>query len=107
MFVDALNYRKTPEAMELANAMRTRRLGLNLSQNDLSKTSGIPLATLKKFEQTGQVSLATFLSLCNALNVGHRLSNLIPPVPPSSLDEVDGKVPRRTRKRASPRRKQV
>jgi len=106
MFVDVLNDDKTPKAMELAGAVRTRRLGLNLSQDDLAKASGVPLATLKKFERTGQISLTSFLSLCDALDVGHRLNDIVPPAPPSSLDEVDGKAPRRTRKRASPRRGQ-
>ena len=107
MFVDVLRAKKIPEATELASAARTRRLGLNLSQDDLARASGVPLATLKKFERSGQISLTSFLSLCDALVVGHRLEDLIPPAPPSSLDKVDGKAPRRTRKRASPRRRQA
>lgn len=107
MFVDALSDRKTPEPMDLADAVRVRRLGLNMSQGDLAKASGVPLATLKKFEQTGKISLASFLSLCEALEVGHRINGIVPPAPPSSLDEVEGKAPRRARKRASPRRRRV
>jgi len=107
MFVDVLSDTKTPEATDLAGAVRSRRLGLNLSQDDLAKASGVPLATLKKFEQTGQISLTSFLSLCDALGVGPKLNGIVPPAPPSSLDEAEGNAPRRTRKRASPRRGQA
>lgn len=103
MSIDVLSGSSTPEVTDLSKALRTRRLGLNLSQDDLAKASGIPLPTLKKFERSGQISLTSFLALCDAIGVGHRLNNVIPPAPPSSLDEVDGRAPRRTRKRASPR----
>ncbi|GHE02624.1 hypothetical protein GCM10008024_22910 [Allgaiera indica] len=86
--------------------MRNRRLGLNLSQEDLAKASGVPLSTLKKFERTGQISLASFLAICDAIAVGHRLNDVIPPAPPSTLDEVEGRTPRKVRKRASPRGRQ-
>jgi len=103
MFVDVLKRGETPGAADLSEAVRNRRLGLNLSQEDLAKASGVPLSTLKKFERTGQISLASFLALCDAIAVGHRLNDVIPPAPPSTLDEVEGRTPRKARKRASPR----
>lgn len=103
MFIDVLNVPKTPKAADMAAALRGRRLGFNMSQENLSKASGVPLATLKKFERTGQISLTSFLALCDTLEVDLDLDELIPPAPPASLDEVDGPAPRRTRKRASPR----
>lgn len=47
----------------LAANMRERRLALNLTQAGLSERSGVALATLRKFEQSGSVSLDNLLKL--------------------------------------------
>ena len=47
----------------LAANMRERRLALNLTQAGLSQRSGVALATLRKFEQSGSVSLDNLLKL--------------------------------------------
>ncbi len=47
----------------LASRARDLRLELNLSQQTLSKKSGVSYGTLKKFEQTGQISLESLLKL--------------------------------------------
>jgi len=94
---------KRPSAEGLAQNARARRLGLDMSQEDLSKISDVPLATLKRFEKTGKVSLPSFVAICTALGVAEELHDLIPPAPPKTLDEVDGRKPVRPRKRASGR----
>lgn len=43
--------------------VRERRLNLNLTQEGLSERSGVPLSTLRKFEQQGMISLESFLKL--------------------------------------------
>ena len=45
-----------------ANA-RARRLQMELTQEGLANRSGVPLATLRRFERTGEISLASFLKL--------------------------------------------
>lgn len=47
----------------LAQNMRERRASFGLTQADLSKQSGVALATLRKFEQTGKVSLESLLKI--------------------------------------------
>ncbi|MGR3631966.1 MAG: helix-turn-helix domain-containing protein [Limimaricola soesokkakensis] len=79
-----LNLYRTPAATDLAATARARRLGLNMTQEALSEASGVPLSTLKKFERSGQVSLISFLVLCDALGVGHAFDGIIPPVSPVS-----------------------
>ena len=49
--------------MWVANSARDLRLALNLSQKTLSEKSGVSYGTLKKFEQTGQISLESLLKL--------------------------------------------
>ena len=47
----------------LAANMRERRLDMGLTQTGLSKRSGVALATLRKFEQTGSLSLDSLFKL--------------------------------------------
>lgn len=51
----------------LASRVRDRRLELNLSQQTLSEKSGVSYGSLKKFEQTGQISLESLLKLAVVL----------------------------------------
>ncbi len=55
----------TPSEMQKRVASRARdlRLELNLSQQTLSEKSGVSYGSLKKFEQTGQISLESLLKL--------------------------------------------
>ncbi len=48
---------------QLASNTRAWRLQMELTQAGLSKRSGVPLATLRKFEQKGTISLESFLKL--------------------------------------------
>jgi transcriptional regulator with XRE-family HTH domain len=55
----------TPSEMQQMVASRARalRLTLNLSQQTLSEKSGVSYGSLKKFEQTGQISFESLLKL--------------------------------------------
>lgn len=48
---------------KLAENTRTQRLQMELTQEGLAKRSGVPLPTLRKFEQKGTISLESFLKL--------------------------------------------
>jgi transcriptional regulator with XRE-family HTH domain len=48
---------------KLVENSRARRLQMDLTQKGLSDRSGVPLPTLRKFEQTGRISLAAFLKI--------------------------------------------
>ena len=48
---------------KLAEQARARRLQMALTQEGLSLRSGVALATLRKFERTGTLSLESFLKL--------------------------------------------
>lgn len=50
-------------ARKIAHNVRERRLQLELTQAGLAKRSGVPLPTLRKFEQQGTISLESFLKL--------------------------------------------
>ncbi|WP_200859592.1 XRE family transcriptional regulator [Sphingobacterium paucimobilis] len=48
---------------KIADHVRDRRLVLELTQDGLSQRSGVPLATLRKFEQKGIISLESLLKI--------------------------------------------
>lgn len=48
---------------KLAENVRLRRLQMDLTQAGLAERSGVPLPTLRKFEQKGAISLESFLKL--------------------------------------------
>ena len=48
---------------KLVENVRARRLQLGLTQEGLSERSGVPLPTLRKFEQKGLISLESFLKI--------------------------------------------
>lgn len=73
----SVNLMTIPEIQKaIAQKLRTLRLEFNLSQQTVSKKSGVSYGALKKFEQTGKISLESLLKLslvlgciedCNAL----------------------------------------
>ncbi len=62
--------------LNIAHRAKARRLSLNLSQKTLSERSGVSYGTLKKFEQTGLISLKSLLSLSVTLNALDDFENL-------------------------------
>ncbi len=56
---------KSPSEIQkqLVQNVRSQRLKMNLTQEGLSKRSGVPLPTLRKFEQQGTISLESFLKI--------------------------------------------
>ncbi len=81
---------------KLAEYMRARRLGLELTQEGLAERSGVKLRTLRKFEQTGLVSLESFLKLSMALGCLQDFVNAAEPSETefASIDDVllDNKI---------------
>lgn len=75
---------------KLAENARTRRLELELTQTGLAKRSGVALATLRKFEQHGTISLESYLRLQLVLGGLEALVRATEPIKIefSSIDEV-------------------
>ena len=53
----------TKAQRKLAEHARARRLQMELTQEGLAGRSGVPLPTLRRFEQKGAISLESFLKL--------------------------------------------
>lgn len=74
----------------LAENIRNRRLSMALTQEGLSERSGVPLATLRRFEQKGPISLESFLKLLMVIGGLEEVITVLKPSKPNftSIDEV-------------------
>ena len=84
-------------AKALGERLKSRRLIMNLSQQGLSLRSGVPLGTLKKFENSGAIALVSFIRLLVALREEAGLDGLLTEPEFESLEDVLD--PPRTRRR--------
>lgn len=62
------HYLPAEASLKLADDHQKLRKGLKLSQIVFAEKSGISLGSLKRFEQTGQISLQSFLKLLHFHN---------------------------------------
>ncbi|MFM8454915.1 MAG: helix-turn-helix domain-containing protein [Gammaproteobacteria bacterium] len=91
----------TPQEMQKAIALQLRALRLerNLSQQTLSERSGVSYGSLKKFEQTGQISLESLLKLALILGCMDDIKALFEPRPLSKALSLDELIEDKKRKR--------
>ncbi|PCJ99184.1 MAG: transcriptional regulator [Zetaproteobacteria bacterium] len=89
---------------KISKNAQLKRLEVNLTQKELATRSGVPLPTLRKFEQKGTISLEAYLKIQMVLG---GLEKIIQAGKPSqnsfsSIDEVlDDYEPQRQRARGT------
>jgi transcriptional regulator with XRE-family HTH domain len=75
--------------LELSQFVKKNRKNKGLSVKSLSEKSGVPDSTIRKFENTGEISLRQFLILYSEIGKLSDLQQLTKIAStPSSLDEV-------------------
>ncbi len=91
----------TPEKVctDLAARLKALRLAQGWKQATLASRSGVSLASLRRFEDSGRVSLQNLLDLAFALNRLDDFESLFQPPPASSIAELEARETRPTRKR--------
>ena len=81
---------KTPD--ELNNGIAIRLVQIRkrrkISQKLLAEKSGVSLGSLKRFEQTGEISLHSLSKLAIALGVEDELESLFSQVGFTSIEEI-------------------
>jgi HTH-type transcriptional regulator / antitoxin HipB len=87
---------------QLARRVRELRLLAGWKQATLAARSGVTLASLRRFERTGQVSLRSLLRLCHAMGRLDEFDQLLRPPAARSLAELEARtsspMPKRGRK---------
>src|SRR6202012_1017076 len=92
---------ETPEQVsrKLAARAKALRLARGWKQVTLAERSGVSLASLRRFEESGRVSLQSLLDLAFALNRLDDFDALIQPPRAASLAELEAAEKRPARKR--------
>lgn len=91
-----------PQAIsnKMAGRMKRCRLALNITQENLSKMSGVSLGSLKRFENQYKISLEHLLKLALALDKLEGFSNLFSEKDYQSIDDLIERKKTKDRKRA-------
>lgn len=94
---------ETPARMQrlLADRVRDARLVAGFKQTTLAARAGVALPTLRRFEQTGEVSLKHLLLICQALSRLNDFDRLLQPPPAATMAELEARVVRPKRMRGS------
>ncbi len=72
----------------VAARLRSVRLDADLTQAGLAARSGVTLASLRRFETTGQIAFESLIRLAQALGRDDDIATLFAPPPVASLDEL-------------------
>ena len=90
----------TPEQVRQSLATRAKalRLAKGWKRTTLAERSGVSLASLRRFEESGRISLASLLDLAFALNRLDEFDLLLNP-PRASIAELEAAETRPVRKR--------
>ena len=81
---------KAPETYMLQIAQRERviRKKRKLSRADLSKRSNVSYGSLKRFEETGNISLASLIKIAIALDCIDEFESLFRTKNPESIEDI-------------------
>lgn len=81
---------KTPGEIQqlIAERIRMIRRRRKISQKRLSELSGVSLGSVKRFEQSGEISFLSLIKITFALGLNEELEHLFEEVPPLSMEEV-------------------
>lgn len=81
---------KTPNDIDrdIAGRIRKLRRRRKISQKELSERSGVSLGSVKRFEQSGEISLRSLTKIAMALRIDGELCDLFVDVPPESIEEI-------------------
>ena len=91
----------TPEIVRLlGNRFKSYRIWAQMTQNDVSKHSGVSKTTIYKFENgtATNISMGTFLLLMKAIGAIGYIDNFLPELPPSPYHTTKkNSIPQRIR----------
>ena len=78
----------TDITLKIAKRIKNIRKRRKITQQQLAARSNVSYASLKKFEQTGQISLISLVKIAMELDLTDELNNLFTTPVYKSIDEV-------------------
>ena len=85
----------------LCGRVRDVRVQLGLTQKTLASRAGVTLPTLRRFEQTGEVSLKHMMRIVYALGRIDEFDTILKPPRATSIAELEARDNRPVRKRGT------
>lgn len=89
--MNTFNFKQnTPQEINslIAGRIRNIRKRRKISQIKLSEKSGVSLGSVKRFEQSGEISLLSLTKIAIALGIDQELMDLFAEIPFLSIEEV-------------------
>lgn len=82
--------KKTPKEIDklIAERIRQIRRRRKISQKRLSEKSGVSLGSVKRFENSGEISLISLTKIATALELEGELEQLFAEAPYLSIEEI-------------------
>lgn len=74
--------------MMVSNHTKMLRKRLKISRQKLSEISGVSYGSVKRFEETGNISLLSLTKIAMALDAAGDIKNIFAEVPYKSIQEV-------------------
>jgi len=87
-------------AQLLAERLRQRRLANNWGREELSRRSGVTVASIRRFETQAEISLGRLLQLCMTLRVLEDFEHVLAAPEPRSIAEIEKSIKKKKRQRA-------
>ena len=86
---------ETAEEMDEKLAQRVRRIRKrrSISQEELSRISGVSYGSIKRFETSGKISLLSLTKISIALDCADEIRQLFSEIPYKSIEEVINENP--------------
>ncbi|WP_417822768.1 helix-turn-helix domain-containing protein [Thalassospira lucentensis] len=90
MVISLESFSPEQSARNVGVAAKQLRLSRNLTRKDLASRAGVPVPTLRKFEDTGLAPFLTVMRLAHALSRDAVLGEIFAPADnlPNSIDEM-------------------
>ena len=85
-----LNHIKTPSeiSMALANRVKQTRIRRSITQEELAERSGVSFGSVKRFEQTGEISLKHLILISKVLRSSEQFDELFSLSNYESMEEL-------------------
>ena len=81
---------KTPQemAVDAATRFKEMRKAKKITIKDLSRNSGVPYSTIRRFESSGEISFLSLVKIVSTVGEDEEITNLFTRRVPASIEEI-------------------
>jgi transcriptional regulator with XRE-family HTH domain len=81
---------KTPQemAVDAATRFKDMRKAKKITIKDLSRNSGVPYSTIRRFESSGEISFLSLVKIVSTIGEDEEIANLFTRRIPASIEEI-------------------